>query len=206
MTVSAVPAESIGVSFTPFEDRVEVIEAVAAHAEARGLAFVAVAEAMSLAAPIVPGTNMFDPNYRSPRSVVMNIGIQRELRPGMVLSVDFIRNVQTHFLLGVDQNHAGDTRFDGSRTAATLRGALHFGPRSRDRTDHGGFPRAGVDGTRRSAAADLCRGPRAVGGRETTRCSRGRSAAAAELPAADSSAARRGCHHLSQHPSCRHHR
>ena len=58
-----------------------------------------------------PGTNMFDPNYRSPRSVVMNFGIQRELRPGMVLSVDFIRNVQTHFLLGVDQNHAGDTRF-----------------------------------------------------------------------------------------------
>ena len=55
-----------------------------------------------------PGTSMFDPNYRSPRSVVMNIGIQRELHPGMVLSVDFIRNVQTHFLLGVDQNHAGD--------------------------------------------------------------------------------------------------
>ncbi|MGB7598671.1 MAG: hypothetical protein WBM24_00075, partial [Candidatus Sulfotelmatobacter sp.] len=55
-----------------------------------------------------PGTSMFNPNYRSPRSVVMNIGIQRELHPGMVLSVDFIRNVQTHFLLGVDQNHAGD--------------------------------------------------------------------------------------------------
>jgi alkanesulfonate monooxygenase SsuD/methylene tetrahydromethanopterin reductase-like flavin-dependent oxidoreductase (luciferase family) len=53
MTVSAIPAGSIGVSFTPFEDRVEVIDAVAAHAEARGLAFVAVAEAMSLAAPIV---------------------------------------------------------------------------------------------------------------------------------------------------------
>ncbi len=58
-----------------------------------------------------PGTNMFNPDYRSPRSVVMNFGIQRELRPGMVLSVDFIRNVQTHFLLGVDQNHSGDTRF-----------------------------------------------------------------------------------------------
>ncbi|MFZ1139630.1 MAG: carboxypeptidase regulatory-like domain-containing protein [Candidatus Sulfotelmatobacter sp.] len=55
-----------------------------------------------------PGNNMFNPNYRSPRSVVMNIGIQREIRPGMVLSVDFIRNVQTHFLLGVDQNNAGD--------------------------------------------------------------------------------------------------
>ena len=45
------------------------------------------------------GTNLFNPDYKSPRSVVMNIGIQRELRPGMVLSVDFIRNVQTHFLL-----------------------------------------------------------------------------------------------------------
>jgi len=55
-----------------------------------------------------PGNSMFNPNYRSPRSIVMNIGIQRELRPGMVLSVDYIRNVQTHFLLGVDQNHAGD--------------------------------------------------------------------------------------------------
>jgi hypothetical protein len=41
----------------------------------------------------------------------MNIGIQREIRPGMVLSVDFIRNVQTHYLLGVDQNHAGDIRY-----------------------------------------------------------------------------------------------
>ena len=55
-----------------------------------------------------PGNSMFNPNYRSPRSIVMNLGVQREIRPGTVLSVDFIRNVQTHFLLGVDQNHAGD--------------------------------------------------------------------------------------------------
>jgi hypothetical protein len=67
------------------------------------------------------GTNMFDPNYRSPRSVVMNIGVQREIRPGMVLSVDFIRNVQTHFLLGVDQNHAGDiTHFNATGAAAAV--------------------------------------------------------------------------------------
>ena len=57
------------------------------------------------------GTNLFNPNYKSPRSVVMNLGIQRELHPGMVLSVDFIRNVQTHFLLGVDENHTGDIRY-----------------------------------------------------------------------------------------------
>jgi hypothetical protein len=54
--------------------------------------------------------SMFDPNYKSPRSVQMNIGIQREIRRGMVLSVDYVRNVQTHYLLGVDHNHAGDIR------------------------------------------------------------------------------------------------
>ena len=58
-----------------------------------------------------PGASMYNPDYRSPRSVQMNIGIQREIRPGMVLSVDFVRNVQTHFLLGVDQNHAGDVKY-----------------------------------------------------------------------------------------------
>jgi len=41
----------------------------------------------------------------------MNIGFQRELHRGTVLSVDFVRNVQTHYLLGVDKNHAGDTRY-----------------------------------------------------------------------------------------------
>jgi Carboxypeptidase regulatory-like domain len=54
---------------------------------------------------------MFSPNYKTPRSVQMNIGIQREIRPGMVFSGDYVRNVQTHYLLGVDQNHTGDVRF-----------------------------------------------------------------------------------------------
>ncbi len=57
------------------------------------------------------GLSMFAPNYKSPRSVQMNIGIQREIRPGMIISADYVRNVQTHFLLGVDQNHAGDIRY-----------------------------------------------------------------------------------------------
>ena len=52
-----------------------------------------------------------DPNYRSARSAIINIGVQRELRPGMVFSADFVRNVQTHYLLGVDENLAGDIRY-----------------------------------------------------------------------------------------------
>lgn len=58
-----------------------------------------------------PGASMFDPSYRSPRSVQMNIGIQREIHHGMVVSADYVRNVQTHFLLGVDKNHAGDVHY-----------------------------------------------------------------------------------------------
>jgi hypothetical protein len=57
------------------------------------------------------GTNLFAPNYRTPRSVQMNLGIQREIRPGMVLTVDYLRNISTHTLLAVDTNHVGDARF-----------------------------------------------------------------------------------------------
>jgi len=55
--------------------------------------------------------SMFNPDYKSPRSVQMNIGVQRELKPGIVLSIDYIRNVGTHYLLAIDQNHAGDIRY-----------------------------------------------------------------------------------------------
>jgi hypothetical protein len=52
--------------------------------------------------------SMFAPNYRSPYSAQINVGIQRELHHGTVLSVDYIRNVGLHTLLGIDQNHQGD--------------------------------------------------------------------------------------------------
>jgi hypothetical protein len=59
----------------------------------------------------ITGTNLFYPNYQTPRSVQMNIGIQRELRTGMVLTVDYLRNIATHTLLSGDTNHVGDSRF-----------------------------------------------------------------------------------------------
>jgi hypothetical protein len=57
------------------------------------------------------GTNLFAPNYQTPRSVQMNFGVQRELRKGMVFTADYLRNVSTHSLLAVDTNHVGDHRF-----------------------------------------------------------------------------------------------
>ena len=54
---------------------------------------------------------LYDPNFRTPRSVEMNIGVQREIHPGIVFSADFLRNVQTHYFMGLDENHAGDVRY-----------------------------------------------------------------------------------------------
>ncbi len=57
------------------------------------------------------GIALFAPDYKTPRSVQMNIGFQRELGKGVVLSADYLRNVATHTLLLVDVNHVGDVRF-----------------------------------------------------------------------------------------------
>jgi hypothetical protein len=54
---------------------------------------------------------IYDPRYRTPRSVEINIGMQRELRPGTILSADYVRNVQTHYFMGIDENHTGDVRY-----------------------------------------------------------------------------------------------
>ncbi len=68
-----------------------------------------------LAQGIGLGTNpaplTFGPNYQSPRSVQMNFGIQHEIRRGLVFTTDFVRNVETHFLLGQDLNHTGDVSY-----------------------------------------------------------------------------------------------
>lgn len=65
----------------------------------------------TLAASAANGISLFAPDYKTPRSVQMNIGFQRELGRGVVLSADYIRNVATHTLLLVDVNHVGDARF-----------------------------------------------------------------------------------------------
>ncbi len=61
------------------------------------------------------GTNAapltFAPNFQTPRSFQMNVGIQREIHHGTILSVDYVRNVETRSLLGIDLNHTGDVRY-----------------------------------------------------------------------------------------------
>src|SRR5207237_9488448 len=72
------------------------------------------------------------PTCRTPRSLQMNVGLQREVRPGTVVTVDYLRNVATHTMLIVDTNHVGDVRFFNQAAAlaainATVGGACGGG-------------------------------------------------------------------------------
>ncbi len=57
------------------------------------------------------GAALFAPNYRSPYSVQINAGIQHQFGRATLLTVDYVRNVSLHYLLGIDVNHIGAARF-----------------------------------------------------------------------------------------------
>jgi hypothetical protein len=40
----------------------------------------------------------------------MNFGFQREIRPGTVISLDYVRSIGEHYLIAIDQNHSGAAR------------------------------------------------------------------------------------------------
>ncbi|MGA8309712.1 MAG: hypothetical protein WB755_06760, partial [Terriglobales bacterium] len=57
------------------------------------------------------------PNYQTPRSVQMNIGLQKQIWQSTLFSVDYVRNVGTHYLLGYDTNHVGDALYLNTNAA-----------------------------------------------------------------------------------------
>jgi carboxypeptidase family protein len=70
-------------------------------------------------------SGLLAPNYQSPRVIQMNFGLQREVRRGTTFSVDFLRSLGTHFLLGVDTNHVGDASFlDTTAALAAINATL----------------------------------------------------------------------------------
>ncbi|AXC11676.1 Oar protein [Acidisarcina polymorpha] len=71
--------------------------------------------------PAVNGDQLFLPQYRTPRSYQMNIGVQQEIVKNVVVSVDYLRNTAQNFLLGIDENHAGDvSNFNPTAAAAAV--------------------------------------------------------------------------------------
>ncbi len=73
------------------------------------------------------GDQLIAPNYRSPYSVQMNVGIQRQLGHGSVLTVDYVRNVALHYLLGIDTNHVGAARTLNAANAQAAISATNSG-------------------------------------------------------------------------------
>jgi hypothetical protein len=53
----------------------------------------------------------------------MNIGIQHEIRPGMIFSADFIRNIGEHYLIAQDMNHGGSVQSFNQGNAIAARDA-----------------------------------------------------------------------------------
>src|SRR5580704_4656731 len=76
-----------------------------------------VGNTLEISVPI-QGLAAFDPNFRNARSYQFNFGMQHEIWKGGVLTADYIRNVSTRFMLGIDQNHVGDARFIDSAAAS----------------------------------------------------------------------------------------
>ena len=68
----------------------------------------------------------YSPNFRTARSYQMNIGIQRQLTKNGVLTVDYLRNIGLHFQIGVDVNHAGDSRYLEMNAALDAIGTTAF--------------------------------------------------------------------------------
>jgi hypothetical protein len=70
-----------------------------------------------------PSYDLLYPGYRTPRSWQVNLGMEKELRPGTVLSVDYVRNIGEHYLIGQDINHSGAARSFNQANAVAARDA-----------------------------------------------------------------------------------
>jgi hypothetical protein len=70
-----------------------------------------------------PSYDLLFPGYRTPRSWQMNLGLQKEFRPGTVLSLDYSRNIGEHYLIGEDVGHSGAARSYNQANAVAARDA-----------------------------------------------------------------------------------
>jgi hypothetical protein len=104
------PIGAVGNQLAAFEQQFQTANPPNLNAPNPGSADQLLAAGVNVGSDSNP-SGLFAPNYKTPRSFQANIGIQRELRPGLVLSVDYLRNVETHSLLGIDINHAGDVAY-----------------------------------------------------------------------------------------------
>jgi len=78
---------------------------------------------------LTTSNSLLAPGYRSPRVANVNIGIQHEIHRGSVFSIDYVRSVGTHYLLGVDTNEVGNaSHIDVNAGVAAINSTLAGNP------------------------------------------------------------------------------
>ncbi|MBO0858625.1 MAG: TonB-dependent receptor [Chloracidobacterium sp.] len=90
------------------------------------------------------GNGLIYNNYKRPYSMMFNIGVEREIKPGLVLSVDYLRNRGLHFgqLINLNRNGAADTLNLATARTAIAATANNF------TLSNGATPCAGRTGSR----------------------------------------------------------
>jgi hypothetical protein len=65
----------------------------------------------SLANSVANFGGLLAPNFKTPRILHINFGLQHQIGERGVFSIDFVRQVGTQFPLGIDTNHVGDASY-----------------------------------------------------------------------------------------------
>jgi hypothetical protein len=126
-----VPRNAAGLCGQPIGDVTTPIAALQSAFQAASSALTSSSPNPSYLGQSLSSQGLLAPNYQTPRSVQMNIGFQKQIWQTTLLSVDYLRNVGTHYLLGYDTNHVGDALFLNTNAALNaINGTLAANPLS----------------------------------------------------------------------------
>jgi Carboxypeptidase regulatory-like domain len=111
-TATTVTPSFCGQPIGQVQDQIAALQAQYQAAAASATANPAyIGNALAATGPYGTNTTLLAPTYKTPRSVQVNFGVQRQIGHGVLFSVDYLHNVSTHTLLAVDTNHVGDARY-----------------------------------------------------------------------------------------------
>jgi len=80
--------------------------------------YVASSLAIGAHSPFDSGNILYAPDFKTARSIQINIGVQREVWKGGIFTADYLRNIGEHFMVLIDKNHVGDATTLNTKAAA----------------------------------------------------------------------------------------
>jgi len=148
VTISQICGQAIGAMVTGTQGSEQVWQAIGdlqKQYQAAQSAVTGGPNVYSLANSLANFGGMLAPNFKTPRVVHINIGIQHQFGERSVFSIDYVRQIGTQFPLGIDTNHVGDvTHLDSNAALAAINATVTAV----------GCPAAGSPGAESQAAVD----------------------------------------------------